>query len=79
MLWVRYTLCFGQRCFGDEYNCLFCNDTEYGNKNIVCFVIHRRKSVISCVITEYGNKNIVCFVIHRIKLVILEDITDSGE
>ena len=52
---------------------------ECGTEKVARSVIHRRKSVISCVITEYGNKNIVCFVIHRIKLVILEDITDSGE
>lgn len=53
--------------------------TEYGNEKVARSVIHRRKSVISCVITEYGNKNIARSVIHRIKLVILEDITDSGE
>ena len=53
--------------------------TECGNEKVVRSVIHRRKSVISCVITEYGNKNIARSVIHRIKLVILEDITDSGE
>lgn len=53
--------------------------TECGNKKVARSVIHRIKSVISCVITEYGNKKVVCSVIHRIKLVILEDITDSGE
>ena len=52
--------------------------TECGNEKVARSVIHRRKSVISCVITEYGNEKVVCSVIRSIKVVILCVITEYG-
>ena len=52
--------------------------TECGNEKVARSVIHRRKSVISCVITEYGNKKVACSVIRSRKVVILCVITEYG-
>ena len=52
--------------------------TECWNEKVARSVIHRRKSVISCVITEYGNEKVARSVIRSRKVVILCVITEYG-
>ena len=55
MLWVRYTLCFGQRCLGMSIIVYFVMITECGNEKVARSVIHRIKLTILEDITDSGE------------------------